>query len=215
MSDPSERQCIVCPVLYPGGEPCLYERQWVCQICRERLQRDLRELHGQEELFDLTPDRGAEQRVSGTPGAALPVKESVVNLIGPGNPHVTEPVYYGDQIGELPVDVWLGEWSAWWGGLWRLEHACDQDLGIADFADELQRMLAVTRAANKDTEQRAEYKNGVPCPRCDAKALTQSSTEDYVECAMCRTLYTPAEYEQWTRLLVPWAKRVRDASRAA
>lgn len=215
-------QCVVCPVIYPDGDPRLWDRRWVCEACRQHLHRDLSELHAQTDMLDLKPGRGRGQRVSGTRSAPLPVKEASANLLGPGNAHISEPKFeydalgrkrplvkpYGDQIGELPVPVWLSEWSMWWGGLWRLEWACDEDAGIADFAAELRDMLNTVRGANKDTDQRPVYKHGIPCKRCDTKALSQAGGEhDYIACGACGLLYTPAEYEQWTKMLSAWVKK--------
>lgn len=223
------RFCRVCPVWYPDSEPRTYVRQHVCEGCRQRLERDLNALYEQEGILELTPGRGRAQKVSGTRSAPLPVKEASANLLGPGNPHVSEPKYetdalgrrrpltkpYGDQIGELPIHIWVGEWIDCWGNrgglIYRLEWACDNatQSAIDDFADELRSMLNATRSANNDHEQRPDYKQGVPCKRCDTKALYQDGGgEEYITCGKCGLLYTPAEYGAWLRLMSAWAKQL-------
>lgn len=159
-------------------------------------------------MLDPEPRTGAGPRVSGTRSAPLPVNEDAFNLAGPGNPHVHDP--HGDQIGPLPVRVWLSEWAMWWGSTSprALEDACDQDLGVAGFAEELREQLAAARSANKDGDQPPDYKHGVPCRRCDTRALSQAGGRDeYISCGTCGLLYTPTEYETWVRLVAASVRR--------
>jgi hypothetical protein len=86
----------------------------------------------------------------------------------------------------------------------RLDWACTDHPAVDEFAHEMNTLLrAIRRYVGRD-EPKAEPCIGVPCRRCDLKSLARlADGSGDIECqnAACRTVYRPAEYTRWVRLL--------------
>ena len=203
--------CVICSRRPP---------EWglVCSGCKVRMRDQLAALVDEYALLDPRPSGGAGEKVSGTRTAPLPGRLDVLNLVGPGSVHVTDP--YGDQTGELPTAVWLEQWvrdwrdvrgqgehlpgttvtelSAWLS--FRLDWACDEHQAIDEFAAELKQQLGALRAVNRSGEPKPEPLV-TPCPTCRLRALVRVNGGD-VHCQECGRILRPDEYDQHVTVAV-------------
>lgn len=83
----------------------------------------------------------------------------------------------------------------------------------AEFGGDVNRVHRHAVKLTKTGDVRPERLDGVPCPRCDLKALerevdSEGRASGYVACRSCGTLLTGAEYERWTRLAAAPLKKL-------
>lgn len=182
---------------------------------------------GPDPVADNLPAGGTTSRqgprISGTRERPAPLSLTTVDLLG-GPRYAVVHDRYGDQIGEASVstvlDLWVQELRehrrrqeqlprrvtpavlAHWLVL-RLDDAFEDFTAIGDFAAEVRRLRAVLRTQLGLVGYDDQLKEGVVCPKCDARAsLYQTVGSDHVECRMCPSLLTVDEFNGWTRLLV-------------
>lgn len=160
-------------------------------------------------------------RVAGTRTAPLPVSLALLDLVGPGSPHVTDT--HHDQEGDLPPDVWMLQWATDWAEqldhyrpprtvsalvTWlrnRLNWACDDHPAVDEFAAELRAQVGRLRALAGILRARPELCEGVACQHCDTRALWR--IEGRVECGECGRIYTTEEYVTWVRELAQQTRK--------
>lgn len=165
--------CVICTRRPP-------EWGMVCSGCKVGMRQDLQQLITEYALLDATPGASTSQRVSGTRTAPLPLRVDVLNLVGPGSAHVTDP--HGDQEGDLPPLVWLEQWVRDWRDVrgqgehlpsatmtelvgWidkRLDWAADEHPAVDDFAAELGKQVRTLRGANRSGDEPEGRRLG-PC----------------------------------------------------
>lgn len=153
----------------------------------------------------LEPTQG---RASGLPTAspvtaALPVREDILSLFGPGARGVHDPD--GDQTGPLPVTVLLSSWCQVIAGTPRpnvtaacttlLDHhgqACSADYA-SDYAREIGELHHLLRSLSLTDARPLAAR----CPRCRKKSLRQSPGRG-VECCdpNCRRVLRADEYDR-------------------
>lgn len=199
--EPIPAPCHVCKVFWPAELPRRPHRPRVCDSCRRRLVDGVGELFDLVPELDPTPGAAAGEKVSGSREAPAAARIAVLSATGPGSSSVHDE--HGDQVGLLPVAVWLWEWIDCWGGVSapHLENACDagqDDAAVADFAAELVAQLGELRALTGVAPPRPVLKVGVPCRECDTKALYQAPGDEWIRCRACPQVYSPSEYQQWT-----------------
>lgn len=217
-----------------GSCPCCQRRdprrKLVCDACRSRLRSRLAEL---PDLYDrlvveghpVMVGRGLGGPVSGSRERRLPIAVDRHDLTAPArNVHLVgdDQVGYDSVAGEL--DFWVRDWREARGGqerlpdpevrtlaLWlerRAEDACDSHPAVDEMFDALGRLTATMRRLLGEVEV-PDYKQGVPCRRCDAMALVRVNGSDWIECTGCPELLSPEEYGRWTKLLAEQAKTTR------
>jgi hypothetical protein len=226
--DHVEHQCLTCPHLH-GHKPRVYNRAQVCDRCRQHLADMLVGIPGLYAQLPEHLERGTSiwERVSGgEPEAALPFVEDVWDLLLP----LRRPLAGRDQIGYLSVITVVTTWTRDWadhrgkrelaalatvGGhtRWlvdRIDWACDDHPAIDEFAAELRALTRAMRRYVGPETSRPQPCIGVPCRRCDQKALARlADGSGDVECQnpACRTIYRPAEYTRWIGLLAAALER--------
>jgi hypothetical protein len=82
-----------------------------------------------------------------------------------------------------------------------------------EFGGDVNRVHRHAVKLTKSGDVRPERLDGVPCPRCDLKALerevdTEGRATGYVACRGCGTLLTGEEYQRWTRLAAQPLKKL-------
>lgn len=183
--------------------------------------------------------RSKQPDVSGSRDKPLPIPVHIVDLQAPLRPVRVSQPFRGDaqdQIGHIPVAVMLAEWVRnWRDTLWpgqhlpkpgidqlvvwlrtRLQDACDQHPGIADFAEEIRNTRSALRSAAGETEPQPELCVAVPCKRCDLVTLFRQPGGD-VACANpdCQTVLRADEYADWVKTLAAAHKMKRHARQNA
>lgn len=168
--------------------------------------------------------------VSGSPEPRLPIDLDEVDLTAPArtSTSATVPLAYAeqdeDQVGYLSVATTLDSWAADWADLrgerlrtqlhpdqvgflshWlrlRLDDACNEHLAIDEFFEDI-RLIHGALSAQLGLFDIPDYKRGVSCPRCNALALVRENGSDFIECCTvnCRTLLTPAQYDEHVKAL--------------
>lgn len=82
-----------------------------------------------------------------------------------------------------------------------------------EFGSDIGRVHHHATALTHTNDVRPQRCDGVPCPRCDLKALEHELDRDgratgYIVCRSCDTLLSPAEYERWLKMVAaPLKKR--------
>lgn len=200
----------------------------MCDRCQHRIRGWLRELGLQRILLQamLTPGSTGPAQGSihgGRAHSPLPVRGDILTLLGPGaDSTLTDP--YGDARGDqdagasldavlhgwarataervnLHAEPWLRPgrtWSAWLTAYlpWALPAPW-----IGDLHDELDDLVRQARSLTH-TEPRRRPKDA-PCPSCRAFGLIEEDWQPYIECTVCETLLTPAEYAQHAQRVMP------------
>jgi hypothetical protein len=162
-----------------------------------------------------------DANVSGSREAPVPVNVDLIDLTGHvGGVNLTGRAEDDDQVGYVAAVTVLDQWMQilidhrgrgehrptptmpelcrWIVD--RLDDACDNFPAV----DEMLWQLADLRAALRShagLTDRPELKTGIPCRRCDTKALFRLNGSPYVECGACGDLMTADEYDRWTGLL--------------
>lgn len=210
------------------------ERPQACEPCRLWLPGVLRDVADGHAVLDLTArSAGAAQRVSGSREAPVPLALETLDLaaaarLGSRGPHARGVLGDDDQVGHLAVATELEYWVIDWIGeraqvehrpdptvptlaRWldvRMDWACDRHPAVDEFAADLRDLRAVLRRANGDLPQRPTPLVGVPCSRCDQKALYRDPESAWrATCGNCGRLYSELEYADWTGLLAAAHRR--------
>ena len=202
----------------------------VCHRCELReAQRlaDIVRMHAQLGAF-LEPGTTAVQRVSGSREAPLPLRVDALDLAAPARV-VAIRGYFDDQMGEISVATVLDSWVRDWIdvrdrgenlpvpvvarlGNWlsmRLDWACMDHPAIDEYSDEIGSLWYALRRTTGDMPPKPEPCGGVPCKRCDLRALyRENDGSGDVRCGSCRHVITGEEYHQWTRLVGANAKEI-------
>jgi hypothetical protein len=142
-----------------------------------------------------------------------------------------------DQVGHLSVattlDTWVRDWRevraaseqlpdaavivlATWLHT-RLDWAADRHPAVDEFAADITDVHAALRGVLGLIGPWPELLVGVPCRRCDTRALYRQpvghyGAQLYVECGQCGDLMTPEETERWMQLLAASVKTTRRAT---
>jgi ribosomal protein L37AE/L43A len=165
------------------------------------------------------PGKRSAPRVAGSRGAPVPVNLTAVDLSLPAR-QGTRPLHARavlgldeEQVGDLSVatvletlviDIiglrGLGEHrpepsvdalTRWLAD--RVEWVCDHHPDLPQFADDLRDCRAALRRA-LGLVDRDDYKEGVACPKCAQRTLSQRNGHVWVECAACNAMLSPDEY---------------------
>lgn len=222
--------CVLC------GRELGEGRAMVCQPCRPHLRQTLTDIHRLWTRLPeaLQPPRGGGQKVSGSRTPPVPINLDSVDLAGLARPGSRTPYVRGilgldeDQTGHLAAATTLHriaqEWRLHrnrseqappadvpelidWLDV-RLGDACDTYPDIADNVTEFKDLKAALRATVGDFPPRPQRCDGIPCRKCDLRALYR--TEPWITCGNCGQLYSHSEYHEWTRLLA--ADTMRNAA---
>ena len=157
--------------------------------------------------------------VSGSKERRLPIDPDAVDLTGPAR-SAGVAILDEDAVGYESVasvlDRWVEDWRAYRGAgerrpsatvpeltrwlLDRLDDAMDVNPAVAEFYDAVRRLRGALQAQLGLIEV-PDYKQGVPCPRCQALTLVQRSGSDRVECGTCPALLSFIEYDEHVRAL--------------
>jgi hypothetical protein len=94
----------------------------------------------------------------------------------------------------------------------RLDWACESYPEIGDFAREMRFLRVVLRSIAEEPPPKPEHLP-TPCKRCDLVTMWRDSEEAYpVSCHACGLIFTEAEYELWTKMLVAATKKGKAAA---
>jgi len=140
-------------------------------------------------------------------------------------------IYFEDQLGELPavsvLDGWVGNWIqarkrgenlpvptvarlANWLSM-RLDWACMEldPVALRGYSGEIWALWNALRGAVGDMPPKPEPCAGVPCKRCDLRALyRENDGSGDVRCGSCRHVITGTEYVEWTKMNAAAAKGI-------
>jgi len=99
------------------------------------------------------------------------------------------------DVGENPPTPVVASMAAWLSGE-RLRWACDSHPAIEEFADDIRRLVRVTRRLLNVAK--VVFRLPVPCPsaECDRMALHREAGGEYIECGACGRLWTESEYQR-------------------
>lgn len=171
---------------------------------------------------------GRGGRVSGSSEPRLPIAVDAVDLLAPARSmrRLRSEDDWGFVSIASTLDFWvqdLRDHRARGEGLpepsvtvlagWlleRIDEACDDWLPVDEFFEDLRRAHGALRG-QLGLVDIPEYKQGIPCPRCDMLALLHRPGSDWVECGDCGGLLTFAEYDDHVRQLAADHKRGRAA----
>lgn len=170
---------------------------------------------------------GGASKVTGTPEAPVPVSVGTLDLLAPARAGSRGPHTRGvlglddDQIGDLSaatvLDAWVTDWIGhrgkgehrpeptvpvlcrWLADRW--QDACDDHPAVDEVALDLRDLHGRLRGALGLIGPFPELCDGVPCRRCDRRALYRMPGSEYIECSACPDLMTMDEYERWCGLL--------------
>lgn len=165
------------------------------------------------------PGLNPQPRVAGSHEPPAPINVGAVDLVSRARPGSLRPHARGvlgldaDQIGEVSLatalEAWVLDWRAvrdrsemqpeptvrvmtrWLGD--RMEWACDGYPELAAFAEQMRLYCSALRRA-LGVSERHEYKAGVACPRCKLRTLWRRNGQEWIECASCPAMLSPAEY---------------------
>lgn len=163
--------------------------------------------------------------VSGSTEPRLPIRVDPLDLAAPArNVHLLGEDQVGYESVASELDFWVRDWREARGGLERLpdpdvstlaswlerraEDACDAHPAVDEMFEAVARLRSALRRQVGQADV-PDYKQGVPCRRCDAMALVRVNGSDWIECADCPELLSPEEYERWCGLLAEQAKSKR------
>jgi hypothetical protein len=186
------------------------------------------------------PIRGqlAGPRVTSIPDSHPPLPLDPVDLALPANP-ASRALFAraslgldNEQVGSLSVATVLEGWvreliqarnegehrpeptvdglTRWLAD--RLDWACDEFELVADLADDLRTYRSALRTA-LGLSDRPEYLTGVPCRKCDLRALYRRNGSTWVECGNCPNLLSPDEYTDWVQRALGESPSAVDAAR--
>ena len=191
----------------------------ICDADRSKLHSWLREIPDLlAELEETRFEPGARVdvggKVSGSRERRLPIRVDPTDLLGPAK-HVL--LLGEDQIGYESVaselDFWVRDWREARGGReglpnpdvpslasWlerRADDAADGHPAIDEMFGAIRR-IRLTLLGQLGKFDIPDYKRGIPCPRCDRLTLLRENGSDFISCASCPQLLTPAEFDRWT-----------------
>lgn len=210
-------RCTIChTTLRPDDTP-----RTCCWPCEHRMRATLRELALQLPLLQTSLQRGdspTEGRIGAATVGRSPLRDDVLNLLGPAITAASVRDPYGDQDGPPSIASVLygwadviatehccdapalrpgGTWTTWLTAY--LPWAAEQDWVAeldAELAETLTRVRAITR-----TEPRRRPLDA-PCV-CGAFGLVAEDWVEYIECEACGRLYTEAEYQDHRAEVMP------------
>lgn len=213
----TEHLCVLqCGRTYEHPHVCNPDRRWLAQLLH-----DIPPLH--QRLGEaLQKTASHTQRVSGTRNPPAPINLDSVDLSGPARPAAlrlaARAILDGDEdaVGHLSIATTLDAMARDWRDVlspaehlpvptvlalaqWlanRLEQACDTHPAIDEDATTLKHLRATLRAQLGEQPQRPQPLYGIPCPKCDLRALYRDT--DWIACSNCGQLTSEQEYRQWT-----------------
>ena len=101
-----------------GCLPAVADHGLICDHCYQRTEDALQEIPNLHDLLDLQPGRGEPGPLGRADAESRPpVRLDVLNELGPGSAHVTDPARM--QIGDLPawyqLDLLVQDWASYTG----------------------------------------------------------------------------------------------------
>lgn len=232
-----EGLCCVCAQLRPNHQPRRYDTPNACNGCRRHLATMLDEIPDRYAKLPanlIRSSSGWNARVTGGEvTAALPFVEDVHDLLGAVDERTAHD--QAEQVGYRSVATILYGWVRDFCGIrdrgetgvattdpsplivgimarWlreRVDWACDQHPAVDEFAADMRRLHHALGRFTGSKEPKPEPCLGVPCKRCDFKALVKlADGSGDVECQNpdCRMVYRADEYERWVRLVAAAVK---------
>lgn len=169
--------------------------------------------------------------VSGSKEPRLPIDVDEVDLLGPPRPLMPERDFRTeDEAGHDAVasvlDFWARDWREARGGLERLpepfvpalaawllrrvDDAMDAHPAIDEFFHDVRRLRGALRSQLGQVDI-PEYKNGVPCPKCNTLALYRDNGSTWVECGSCAVMLKDTEYEAHVAALAAQVRQEKAA----
>lgn len=175
-----------------GCLPAVADAGQLCARDYERLEQMLDEIPRLYAALDLQPGRGDPAPLGRAEAESRPpVRVDVLNEIGPGSPHVSDPDRL--QEGELPaavqLDLLVRDWASYTGeddalpiatvpqlAVWlsaRLGWACTHHPAVREFYDELSGLRGRLRPLVNGVEL-TQWTGRLPgrCPACKRLSLT-------------------------------------------
>jgi hypothetical protein len=225
VEETTEHRCITCPRLRPTHPPRRPNAMPVCDGCRDRVHRELKELTDAYAAIALEPGRHGTERMSTAFGPRLPAALGALNLLGPGSldaPYTVDDRGVPDQVGELPalylLDQWVIDWrhtrdmhehmpdptmsaiTRWL--LDRLDWAFTHHAAVDDFAHDLSRITIAVRAITQTSQYRGEDAGKCPAlTRDETPCGTQLRVDPYTDVIACHRCGT-----SWHRRKGDWLR---------